>query len=67
MFHGKCYTVISIPICICANYSKISTMSNAKLAQLDGKILNLNPSFTFLSSINFHQTSKNFKVAHSKH
>ena len=37
MFHGKHYTIISIPICICANYSKISMMSNAKLTKLDRK------------------------------
>ena len=38
MFHGKCYTIISIPICNCANYSNISMMTNAKLAKLDAKI-----------------------------
>ena len=37
MFHGKCYTIISIPIGICVNYSKISMMSNAKLTELDRK------------------------------
>ena len=36
MFHNKYYTIISIPICICVNYSKISMMSNAKLIKSDG-------------------------------
>ena len=58
MSHSKCHTSISIPICICANHSKISMMSNTKLTKLDGKLK---------SKLFYHQNCAKFKIAFSKH